>query len=98
PRERPSLPTRRSSELLTALENLMIVPAGQSGENLLSAWLRPRLVARESAEVRAKARDVIGFLGLADVRNELAGNLSGGQKKLLEDRKSTRLNSSHVKS
>ncbi len=69
---------------LTALENLMIVPAGQSGENLLSAWLRPRLVARESAEVRAKARDVIGFLGLTDVRNELAGNLSGGQKKLLE--------------
>ena len=69
---------------MTALENLMIVPAGQSGENLLSAWLRPRLVARESAEVRAKARDVIGFLGLTDVRNELAGNLSGGQKKLLE--------------
>src|SRR5690606_20153789 len=33
---------------------------------------------------RAKARDVIGFLGLTDVRNELAGNLSGGQKKLLE--------------
>jgi branched-chain amino acid transport system ATP-binding protein len=69
---------------LTALENLMVVPAGQSGENLVSAWLRPGRVSDEEAEVRRKAADVIGFLGLDRVRNEPAGNLSGGQKKLLE--------------
>jgi branched-chain amino acid transport system ATP-binding protein len=69
---------------LTALENLMVVPAHQSGENLFSAWLRPRRVAHQEAEVRRKAADVIGFLGLDRVKNEPAGNLSGGQKKLLE--------------
>jgi branched-chain amino acid transport system ATP-binding protein len=69
---------------LTALENLMVVPAGQSGENLFSAWLRPGRVSSQEVEVRRKAADVIGFLGLDHVRNEPAGNLSGGQKKLLE--------------
>src|SRR5690606_16895754 len=33
---------------------------------------------------RARADDVIDFLQLAHVADELAGNLSGGQKKLLE--------------
>ena len=69
---------------LTALENLMVVPARQSGETLFGAWLAPRKVAAEEAEVRRQAADVIGFLGLDRVRNEPAGNLSGGQKKLLE--------------
>ena len=69
---------------LTALENLMVVPAEQSGENLFSAWLRPSQVSRQEEEVRRKAADVIGFLGLDHVKNEPAGNLSGGQKKLLE--------------
>ncbi len=34
--------------------------------------------------MRTKAAEVIDFLGLQAVRHELAGNLSGGQKKLLE--------------
>jgi len=69
---------------LTALENLMVVPARQSGENLFAAWLAPRRVADEELDVRRKAVEVIGFLGLDKVKNEPAGNLSGGQKKLLE--------------
>jgi branched-chain amino acid transport system ATP-binding protein len=69
---------------LTALENLMVVPAPQSGENLFAPWLAPRRVATQEAEVRDKAAEVISFLGLDRVRNEAAGNLSGGQKKLLE--------------
>jgi branched-chain amino acid transport system ATP-binding protein len=69
---------------LTALENLMAVPGDQPGEHLVNAWLRPGLAARREGAVRQKAQDVIDFLGLGRVRNELAGNLSGGQKKLLE--------------
>jgi branched-chain amino acid transport system ATP-binding protein len=69
---------------LTALENLMVVPARQSGENLLAAWLAPRRVAAQVSQVRRKAEEVIEFLGLERVKNEPAGNLSGGQKKLLE--------------
>jgi len=69
---------------LSALENLMMVPPEQPGENIFNTWFRPGLVAAREAEVRQKAIDVIDFIGLSHVRNELAGNLSGGQKKLLE--------------
>lgn len=69
---------------LTALENLMMVPPDQPGENLFSTWLRPSLVAAAELQVQQKAKDVIDFLRLDHVKNELAGNLSGGQKKLLE--------------
>ncbi|MGP9809767.1 ABC transporter ATP-binding protein [Halomonas sp. AOP12-C2-37] len=69
---------------MSALENLMMVPPEQAGEDLFSAWLRPATVRREEAEVRRRALEVIDFVGLHHVRNELAGNLSGGQKKLLE--------------
>ena len=69
---------------MTALENLMMVPAGQPGESLITAWTSPGAVRQAETRVRQKAQDVIDFLKLGHVRNELAGNLSGGQKKLLE--------------
>ncbi|MFY0991221.1 ABC transporter ATP-binding protein [Halomonas sp. C05BenzN] len=69
---------------MTALENLMMVPPHQAGESLFDAWFKPSLVSLQEAEVRRKALEVIDFIGLHHVRNELAGNLSGGQKKLLE--------------
>ena len=69
---------------LSVLENLMMVPGAQSGEDLFSAWLRPARVATEEAAIMKKADVVIDFLKLGRVRNEPAGNLSGGQKKLLE--------------
>jgi len=69
---------------LTVLENLMMVPGGQLGENLVNALLKPGLVNKEEEQVRSKAYEVIEFLKLKHLANELAGNLSGGQKKLLE--------------
>jgi len=69
---------------LTVRENLMMVPGGQSGENLIDAWIRPAKVRAEEEQVRAKAEEVIEFLEISQVADELAGNLSGGQKKLLE--------------
>ncbi len=69
---------------LTVRENLMMVPAEQSGENLIDAWIRPSKVRAEEQRIRAKADEVIEFLEIPQVADELAGNLSGGQKKLLE--------------
>ncbi len=69
---------------MSAMENLMMVPGDQPGEHLLDVWLRPSLVHSRELEVRQKAKDVIDFLKLDHIKNELAGNLSGGQKKLLE--------------
>ncbi len=69
---------------LTVLENLMMVPGNQSGEKLMTALLKPKLVKKEEEVVKQKAFKVIDFLNLKHLSNELAGNLSGGQKKLLE--------------
>jgi branched-chain amino acid transport system ATP-binding protein len=69
---------------MTALENLMMVPPGQPGESVLGTWFSPGRVAEAERHVRQKALDVIDFLRLGKVKHELAGNLSGGQKKLLE--------------
>ncbi len=69
---------------LTVLENLMMVPSNQSGENLLTALFNRKLVKKEEEKLREKAYEVIEFLNLTHLANELAGNLSGGQKKLLE--------------
>ena len=69
---------------LTVLENLMMVPSNQSGENLITALVNPKLVKEEEEDIKSKAVEVIEFLNLKHLSNELAGNLSGGQKKLLE--------------
>ncbi|MBX3576440.1 MAG: ABC transporter ATP-binding protein [Rhizobiaceae bacterium] len=69
---------------LTVRENLMMVPGGQPGESLVDVWIRPSLVASRETEVGRRADEVIDFLQLDHVAGELAGNLSGGQKKLLE--------------
>ena len=69
---------------LTVIENLMVVPADQSGERIWANWFAPASVRRDEAAVRARAEGVLAFLRLEHVAHELAGNLSGGQKKLLE--------------
>ncbi|MFC3724374.1 ABC transporter ATP-binding protein [Neoaquamicrobium sediminum] len=69
---------------LTVRENLMMVPDQQPGESLVDVWLRPSKVRAREEEVRARADEVIEFLEISHVADEFAGNLSGGQKKLLE--------------
>ena len=69
---------------LSVLENLMMVPGNQSGEQLITALFKPSQVAKEESKVKEKAAEVVDFLNLGHLSNELAGNLSGGQKKLLE--------------
>ena len=69
---------------LTVLENLMMVPGNQRGEKLVYALFGDKTVKKEEEEIRAKAIEVIEFLNLKHLTQEIAGNLSGGQKKLLE--------------
>ena len=69
---------------LTVLENLMMVPGNQRGEKLIYALFGDKAVKKEEEEIRAKAIEVIEFLNLKHLTQEIAGNLSGGQKKLLE--------------
>jgi branched-chain amino acid transport system ATP-binding protein len=69
---------------MTVRENLMMVPAGQSGETLWNTWFSRRSIREEEAALLKKADEVLDFLTISHLKDEKAGNLSGGQKKLLE--------------
>ena len=69
---------------LSVIENLMMVPGNQSGEKLFNALFRRGQVREEEKKVYDQVMEVIDFLKLTHIADEQAGNLSGGQKKLLE--------------
>ena len=69
---------------MTSLENLAVAAPQQVGESIWSSWFAGAKVRKREAEVVELARETLDFLGLTHVVDELAGNLSGGQKKLLE--------------
>jgi len=78
----------REYDQMTVLENLMIIPASQIGEKIWNTWLRPNMVRKQENENKEKALEVLEFVELIHLKDEYAGTLSGGQKKLLELAKS----------
>jgi branched-chain amino acid transport system ATP-binding protein len=74
----------RELKRMTVLENLMVVPAGQAGEQVWNSWFLPWRVKRQEREFEARAAGVLEFVNLLHLKDEYAGNLSTGQKKLLE--------------
>ena len=69
---------------MTVRENLMMVPGNQSGERLVNTWIGRSRIAEEERALLEKADEVLEFLTIDHLKDEKAGNLSGGQKKLLE--------------
>ncbi|WP_226621465.1 ABC transporter ATP-binding protein [Alloyangia pacifica] len=69
---------------MSCRENLMMVPGNQSGESLWNAIFGRGRIAQEEAALLKKADEVLDFLTISHLKDEKAGNLSGGQKKLLE--------------
>jgi ABC-type branched-subunit amino acid transport system ATPase component len=69
---------------LTVLENLLVAAPAQKGESLLGAELGRAYWGRDEATLVDVARDVLARFAMTPKENELAGNLSGGQKRLLE--------------
>jgi len=69
---------------MTCRENLMMVPGGQSGETLWNTWFGRKRIADEERALRAKADEVLEFLTVEHLAEQKAGQISGGQKKLLE--------------
>ncbi|MCL7464029.1 ABC transporter ATP-binding protein [Phaeovulum sp. NW3] len=69
---------------MSVRENLMMVPGAQSGETLWNALFARGRIAQEEAALLKKADEVLDFLTISHLKDEKAGNLSGGQKKLLE--------------
>jgi branched-chain amino acid transport system ATP-binding protein len=74
----------RELKLMTVLENLMLVPPNQEGEKLWRTWFFPKMVKEQEISNRDKALESLRLTGLEHLKDEYAGNLSGGQKRLLE--------------
>ena len=74
----------RELKTMTVLENLMLVPPNQVGEQIWNPLLFGFRVSRQERRIYEKALEVLEFVDLVHLRDEYAGNLSGGQKKLLE--------------
>jgi len=73
----------RLARRLTVFQNLLVGATAQPGERLLPLFLQPARVARREREVEAAARAVLRRLDLAHKADAYAGDLSGGQQKLL---------------
>jgi neutral amino acid transport system ATP-binding protein len=73
----------RSLTLLTVLENLKLGSRQQTGERFFAALVHPLWRAREEA-IERLADEMLARFGLGRMRDEFAGTLSGGQRKLLE--------------
>lgn len=69
---------------MSCRENLMMVPGDQSGETLWNTWFGRKRIADQERALRAKADEVLEFLTVEHLADQKAGQISGGQKKLLE--------------
>jgi branched-chain amino acid transport system ATP-binding protein len=74
----------RGLKRMTVLENLMVYPQGQVGEDLSKVWFQWKGVKDQEKALREKAFKTLEFVNLTGLRDAYAQELSGGQKKLLE--------------
>lgn len=69
---------------MTVLDNMLLGPKMQSGERIWNIFIRPKKVAAEEAKAVEKAFEILDFFDLTHMKDDYAGALSGGQKRLLE--------------
>jgi neutral amino acid transport system ATP-binding protein len=73
----------KSLTLLTVMENLKLASPKQSGERFFASMIHQLWRAQEQ-RIEQLGEEMLGRFRLDHMRNEFAGTLSGGQRKLLE--------------
>jgi len=68
---------------LTVLDNVLLSVKNQAGENVFNALFCPKKLNKEDTENREKAVSILQHVNLKEKVNDLAGDLSYGQQKLL---------------
>ena len=68
---------------MSVLENMMVGHHALIPYNTASAVLGTRAVWRDEKKLRAEMMDLLSFIGLADFADMPAGEMSGGQRRLL---------------
>jgi branched-chain amino acid transport system ATP-binding protein len=73
----------KSLALLSVMENMKLGATSQRGEHFFAALARP-IWHKQENEIEARAEELLTRFKLNHMRDEFAGSLSGGQRKLLE--------------
>ena len=73
----------KSLNRMTVMDNMMLGARGQRGENLLTCMFKPTWGVQEKA-IEAQAKELLNRFKLLEKKDDYAGSLSGGQRKLLE--------------
>jgi branched-chain amino acid transport system ATP-binding protein len=68
---------------MTVMDNMMLGAKDQAGENLLKCIFKP-MWGRQERDIEEKAKDLLARFKLLEKKDDYAGSLSGGQRKLLE--------------
>ncbi|MDP2751609.1 MAG: ABC transporter ATP-binding protein [Rhodocyclaceae bacterium] len=69
---------------MTAMENVMVGRHARTQAGIMGAILRHRLQRAEEAAIRARAQELLEFVGIAAQANRLAHHLSYGDQRRLE--------------
>jgi branched-chain amino acid transport system ATP-binding protein len=69
---------------MPVIDNMMLAAPDQPGERLYNLVVRPGATRAREREVRERAEELLALFQLERLRDEYAGVLSGGQRKLLE--------------
>ena len=69
---------------LTVLENLLVAAPNQRGEQIRTLLLGKRHWREQERELVVRARELLERFQMSPKEDEYAGNLSGGQKRLVE--------------
>ncbi|MCE0487583.1 ABC transporter ATP-binding protein [Ornithinimicrobium sediminis] len=80
---------------LTTLENVMLGATAQRGERMLVAPLR-MVWKRQERDIEQRSDELLERFRLSHMRDEYAGTMSGGQRKLLEMARALMVNPSMV--
>ncbi len=69
---------------MTVLENMLVSPREQVGEDFLSVFVKREAVNKQESNLTNEALGLLRFLEIEKLKDEYAASLSGGQLKLLE--------------
>ncbi len=69
---------------MTVLENMMLGSQNQTGEMIFRPILSWGRVQAQERSIEKKAEEILKFFDLLRMKDEYAGSMSGGQKKMLE--------------
>src|SRR5439155_12309474 len=86
----------KTLSVMTVLDNMLLAAPRHPGERLGGSLVFAAAARRREREAREHALSLLATFALAEMANEYAGTLSGGQRKLLEHQRPRERSEEHT--